>query len=257
VKLVIGYLYPDLMNIYGDTGNIIALKKRAEWRKIEVEVKNISIGDRIPTLHVGTRIDLYFFGGGQDQSQELVAKDLQKKATVLKEEVERGVPLLAICGGYQLLGEYYQPSSGPKLPGIDIFPAYTIAGDNRMIGNIVISSELVVSSAKKSTNHELQTTNLVGFENHSGKTYLKEGATPLGTVKSGFGNNGEDHTEGCVYQNAIGCYMHGSLLPKNPELADWLIKKALEIKYGEEVKLQPLDDSLEKEASRFAINRFS
>ena len=232
------------MNIYGDTGNIIALKKRAEWRGIEVEVKNISIGDRIPTLHVGTRIDLYFFGGGQDQSQELVAKDLQKKATVLKEEVERGVPLLAICGGYQLLGEYYQPSSGPKLPGIDIFPAYTIAGDNRMIGNIVISSQ--------DTNNFL-----VGFENHSGKTYLKEGATPLGTVKSGFGNNGEDHTEGCVYQNAIGCYMHGSLLPKNPELADWLIKKALEIKYGEEVKLQPLDDSLEKEASRFAINRFS
>ena len=232
------------MNIYGDTGNIIALKKRAKWRGIEVEVKNISIGDRIPTLHVGTRIDLYFFGGGQDQSQELVAKDLQKKATVLKEEVERGVPLLAICGGYQLLGEYYQPSSGPKLPGIDIFPAYTIAGDNRMIGNIVISSQ--------DTNNFL-----VGFENHSGKTYLKEGATPLGTVKSGFGNNGEDHTEGCVYQNAIGCYMHGSLLPKNPELADWLIKKALEIKYGEEVKLQPLDDSLEKEASRFAINRFS
>ena len=244
MKLVIGYLYPDLMNIYGDTGNIIALKKRAEWRGIEVEVKNISIGDRIPTLHVGTRIDLYFFGGGQDQSQELVAKDLQKKATVLKEEVERGVPLLAICGGYQLLGEYYQPSSGPKLPGIDIFPAYTIAGDNRMIGNIVISSQ--------DTNNFL-----VGFENHSGKTYLKEGATPLGTVKSGFGNNGEDHTEGCVYQNAIGCYMHGSLLPKNPELADWLLQKALEVKYRKEIKLKPLDDTLENEAHKAAIRRFS
>jgi lipid II isoglutaminyl synthase (glutamine-hydrolysing) len=256
MKLVIGYLYGDLMNIYGDSGNIIALTKRAEWRGIEVEVRNISTGDNLSTKDC----DLFFFGGGQDQAQELVAKDLQKKAKVLKLEVERGIPLLSICGGYQLLGEYYlprlpagkagQPAKGPKLPGIGLFPAYTIAGETRMIGNIVI--ELTSSPVNQLTSQLI-----VGFENHSGKTYLKDGTKPLGTVKSGFGNNGEDHTEGCVYKNAIGCYMHGSLLPKNPTLTDWLIKKALEVKYGEIVELKPLDDTLENEAHKTAIQKFS
>lgn len=238
MKLTIGYLYPDLMNIYGDLGNIIALKKRAEWRGIKVEIKNISIGDKLATKDC----DIFFFGGGQDQAQERVAKDLQKKAKVLKDEVEQGIPLLAICGGYQLLGEYYQPSKGSKLPGIGIFPAYTVAGDKRMIGNIVINGELG---------------SFVGFENHSGKTYLKSGAKPLGTVKSGFGNNGEDGSEGIVYKNAIGCYMHGSLLPKNPTLTDWLIKKALEVKYGKEIELKELDDVLESKAHQEAIQKFS
>ncbi|MBI2017907.1 glutamine amidotransferase [Candidatus Daviesbacteria bacterium] len=242
LKLVIGYLYGDLMNIYGDTGNIIALKKRAEWRGIEVEVKNISIGDRIPTSDVGTRIDLYFFGGGQDQQQELVARDLQKKAGALKSEIERGIPLLSVCGGYQLLGEFYKPHRGPKLPGIGLFPTYTLASYGRMIGNIVIDSMFG---------------DLVGFENHSGKTHLKKGAIPLGLVKKGFGNNGKDKTEGCIYKNAIGCYMHGSLLPKNPKLADWLLKKALEVKYGKEIELKPLDDSLESQAHNCAVKRFS
>ena len=244
MKLTIGYLYGDLMNIYGDTGNIIALKKRCEWRGIKVEVKNISIGDRIPTSEVGTQIDIYFFGGGQDQSQIEVARDLVSsgKGKIIKQEVNRGVPLLAICGGYQLLGEYYQPFKGPKLPGIGIFPAYTVASNQRMIGNIVIDSILG---------------KLVGFENHSGKTYLKKGAQPLGKVISGFGNNGEDKTEGCIYKNAIGCYMHGSLLPKNPQLADWLIQKALDVKYGKEIKLEPVDDTLENQAHIAAIQKFS
>ena len=125
MKLTIGYLYPDLMNIYGDTGNIISLKKRAEWRGIEIEVKNISVGNRIPTRQVGTQIDLYFFGGGQDQQQSLVASDLESsgKGKIIKKKVERGVPLLAICGGYQLLGEYYQPQKAPKLRGVGLFPA--------------------------------------------------------------------------------------------------------------------------------------
>ncbi len=238
MKLIIGYLYGDLMNIYGDTGNIIALKKRCEWRGIDVVVKNIAIGTK---LSKGD-IDLFFFGGGQDQQQELVAKDLEEsaKGKVIKSEVERGIPLLSVCGGYQLLGEYYQPHKGPRLPGIGLFDTYTLAGDKRMIGNIVIESMFG---------------KLVGFENHSGKTYLKKEALPLGLVKKGFGNNGKDRTEGCLYKNAIGCYMHGSLLPKNPKLSDWLIKKALEVKYGKSVDLKPLDDTLENQAHKSAQER--
>lgn len=240
MKLTIGYLYPDLMNIYGDRGNIIALKKRAGWRGTEVEVRPISIGDEMQP----GEIDLYFFGGGQDQQQESVARDLvvSSKGKVIKKDVERGVPLLSVCGGYQLLGEYYQPHSGPKLKGIGLFPTYTIASHQRMIGNIVIESQFG---------------KLVGFENHSGKTYLKPGAKPLGQVIKGFGNNGEDQTEGCIYKNAIGCYMHGSLLPKNPKLTDWLLKKALELKYGKKAELEPLDDSLEDLAHREAVKKFS
>lgn len=244
MKLTIGYLYPDLMNIYGDTGNIIALQKRAEWRGIEVVIKNFSIGD---ILKVG-EIDIFFFGGGQDQAQELVARDLvtSGKGKTIKQEVEKGVPLLSICGGYQLLGEYYQPHEKLKLLGIGIFPAYTVASFDRMIGNIVIAT----------TNNELPTTNnLVGFENHSGKTFLKKDGIPLGKVIKGFGNNGEDQTEGCIYKNAIGTYMHGSLLPKNPELADWLLQKALEIKYNKEIKLEPLDDDLENQAHKAVISK--
>mgnify|MGYP001575014300 CR=1 FL=1 len=228
MKLIIGYLYGDLMNIYGDMGNIIALTKRAQWRGIKVEVKNISIGDQLKR----GECDIFFFGGGQDQAQELVAGDLIKKGSIIKQEVERGVPLLSICGGYQLLGDYYKPHKGPKLQGVGLFPAYTIAGNTRMIGNIVIESQFG---------------KLVGFENHSGKTYLKSGAKPLGKVIKGFGNNDSDKTEGCIYKNAIGCYMHGSLLPKNPALADWLLEKALK------TKLKPLDDTLELEAHEEAI----
>jgi len=242
MKLIIGYLYPDLMNIYGDTGNIICLTKRCEWRDIEVEIKNISIDDSLKEKDC----DIFFFGGGQDQAQSEVAKDVRDKGQVLRKEVERGAPLLSICGGYQLLGEYYQPFEGARLQGVGIFPAYTKASNERMIGNIIIE----ISNFKFQISDSL-----VGFENHSGKTYLKGDAQPLGKVIKGFGNNGEDKTEGCIYKNAIGCYMHGSLLPKNPELADWLIKKALEVKYGKDIELKPLDDELETKAHHFAIKR--
>lgn len=240
MKLTIGYLYGDLMNIYGDTGNIIALKKRAEWRGIDVVIKMFSIGNKLKKEEV----DLFFFGGGQDQQQELVARDLvvSVKGKVIKQEIERGVPLLSICGGYQLLGEYYKPHKGPRLPGVGLFPAYTVASFDRMIGNIIIESMFG---------------KLVGFENHSGKTYLKKGAIPLGMVEKGFGNNGKDKTEGCLYKNAIGCYMHGSLLPKNPKLADWFLKKAFEVKYGKMIELEPLDDTLELQAHQKAVKRFS
>ncbi len=240
LKLKIGYFYGDLMNIYGDTGNTIALKKRAEWRGIKVTIKNFSIEN----IMKQGEADLFFFGGGQDQQQELVARDLGKsgKGKVIKSEIERGIPLLSICGGYQLLGEFYKPHRGPKLPGVGLFPAYTLASHDRMIGNTVIDSMFG---------------DLVGFENHSGKTYLKKEGLPLGMVKKGFGNNGKDKTEGCIYKNAIGCYMHGSLLPKNPKLADWLLKKALELKYGKEIELEPLDDSLESQTHNNAVKRFS
>ncbi len=258
MKIIIGYLYGDLMNIYGDTGNIIALKKRAEWRGIDVKVQNISVGSKqsfsSSKLKKGD-VDIFFFGGGQDQTQELVSTDLIKsgKGKVIKQEIERGVPLLSICGGYQLLGDYYKPArnasasvaggphKGPKLPGIGLFPAYTLASHDRMIGNIIIESMFG---------------KLVGFENHSGKTQLKKNATPLGMVRKGWGNNGKDRTEGCIYKNAIGCYMHGSLLPKNPKLTDWFLQKALEVKYGEEIKLEPLDDTLELRAYSSVIKRF-
>ncbi|MBI2337832.1 glutamine amidotransferase [Candidatus Daviesbacteria bacterium] len=239
MKLIIGYLYGDLMNIYGDTGNITALKKRAEWRGIDVEVK---IKNQKSKIKKG-ECDLYFFGGGQDQAQELVARDLvvSSKGKSIKSEIERGVPLLSVCGGYQLLGDYYKPHKGPKLIGVGLFPVYTEASYDRMIGNIVVESMFG---------------NLVGFENHSGKTYLKKGAIPLGMVTSGFGNNGKDRSEGCIYKNAIGCYMHGSLLPKNPKLADWLLKKALEVKYSKDVDLEPLDDSLELQTHNIAVKKF-
>lgn len=237
MKLIIGYLYPDLMNIYGDTGNIIALEKRAQWRGIKVKIKKISLKEKVKS----GECDIFFFGGGQDQQQEIVAKDLIKKGHIIKQEVERGVPLLSICGGYQLLGEYYKPHNSPKLPGVGLFPAYTVAGNKRMIGNIVIESMFGT---------------LVGFENHSGQTFLKNGATPLGAVIKGFGNNGQDRLEGCVYKNAVGCYIHGSLLPKNPHLADWLLQKALEVKYKKDIELKPLDDSLEIKAHSVAIRRF-
>ncbi len=252
LKITIGYLYPDLMNIYGDTGNIITLKMRAVWRGIEVKVINISIGDNLasrlsgpPAGQAGVNVnpDIYFFGGGQDQQQVEVSKDLQKsnKGKIIKKDIERGIPLLSVCGGYQLLGEYYLPHQGEKLKGIGLFPAYTVASNDRMIGNIVIESAFG---------------ELVGFENHSGKTYLKKGAVPLGMVASGFGNNGSDKTEGCMYKNAIGCYMHGSLLPKNPKLADWLLKKALEVKYKKEIEFSPLDDSIELQAHNKLIKKF-
>ncbi len=270
MKITIGYLYQDLMNIYGDTGNIICLQKRAEWRNIEVNVINISLGAKLNHPSGGIRPDIYFFGGGQDQTQNLVAKDLQSsgKGKFIKAEAERGIPLLSICGGYQLLGDYYQPHGGPRLPGIRLFPAYTVASYDRMIGNIVIQTSVFrrQSSDKKNLKAGspdkigtiLMTDDyLVGFENHSGKTYLKKGATPFGMVIRGYGNNGGDKTEGCIYKNAIGCYMHGSLLPKNPKLADWLLTKALEVKYKQKIELQPLDDDLENLAHNFAVDKFS
>lgn len=244
-KISIGYLYGRTMNLYGDRGNILSLQRRAEWRGIQVSVKEIGIGDRISARD----FDLYFFGGGQDQSQDIVAEDLMSgTGDVLKKEIERGVPLLAICGGYQLLGKYYQPSSGPKIPGVGIFDVYTVAGNKRLVGNL--SLEMEPSLAKEIGGPNT----LVGFENHSGQTYLGNGVKPLGTVLVGSGNNGQDRTEGAVYKNAIGCYLHGSLLPKNPHLADWLLSKALEAS-RQDGYLGKLRDEIEMTAHHLALER--
>lgn len=231
-KLRIGHLYPKLLNIYGDNGNIITLKKRAEWRGIEVNIDDIDTGDSSITEH-----DIYFIGGGQDLQQIEVSKELQIHKEFLTAERDRGAVFLGICGGYQLLGHYYQPHEGNKLMGISLMDAYTVAGHNRFIGNVTVKTEYNF------------TPTLVGFENHSGLTYLQGETQPIGTVVVGNGNNGQDKTEGGRYKNVFGTYMHGSFLPKNPKFADYLLELAL----GE--KLPPLDDTIEDNAHGALINK--
>lgn len=241
MKVNICHLYPDLMNLYGDRGNVIALYRRCLWHGLEARVHPVTTGEVVDF----TGYDLIFIGGGQDREQRLICRDLQEvKGSSLAEAVEAGVTLLSICGGYQLLGEYYRTASGEVLPGLGILDARTEAGRRRMIGNVVVESDLL--PGRKRT--------IVGFENHSGRTYLGPRVRPLGRVLSGFGNNGQDGLEGAVYRNVIGTYLHGSLLPKNPWLTDYLLERALERRYGP-VTLSPLDDSIEERAHRAALNR--
>ncbi|OGY23905.1 MAG: glutamine amidotransferase [Candidatus Woykebacteria bacterium RBG_13_40_7b] len=243
MKLTIGYLYPKLMNTYGDQGNIITLVDRCQRRNLDVEVKEIEINESIPE-----DIDLFFWGGGQDKAQILASEDLKVKGKQLIKSASEGKLFLGICGGYQLLGHYYKPFDGEELKGLGILDVTTVAGNKRMIGNIVIelNSELQISHS------ELRT--LVGFENHSGKTYLGKEAKPLGRILVGGGNNGEDRFEGAYQNKVFGTYLHGPLLPKNPHFADFLIKKALEVKHSS-VDLKTLDDSLEFKAHQTAIER--
>lgn len=233
MELNICHLYPDLLNVYGDIGNILILKYRAEKRGIEVNIDNISLKDEFDA----SKYDIVFFGGGQDYEQSIVAEDLKdNKKEALTEYVESGKVLLAICGGYQLLGKYYTTPDGEKLNGLGILDLYTEGGDTRFIGNTIILNE------------ELNQT-YVGFENHSGRTYIGN-LKPLGKIIKGYGNNGEDGYEGCIYKNTYCTYFHGSLLSKNPELADLLINKALDNKYDnlKYVCLDAIDDTLELKA---------
>ena len=227
LKISIAHLYPKLLNLYGDLGNIITLIKRCEWRGIEVELDEIGIGDEIKEH------DLYFIGGGQDKQQEEVAAELYKHKDFHHSERDKGAVFLGICGGYQLFGHYYQPFDGEKLIGISLMDAYTVAGKKRFIGNVTVETDFLTPSS------------LVGFENHSGLTYVQGDTKPLGTVVVGNGNNGEDKTAGARYKNVFGTYLHGSLLPKNPHFADYLIELALEKRYGKKIKLSKLDDALE------------
>ncbi|KOR24391.1 type 1 glutamine amidotransferase [Clostridium sp. L74] len=240
MELNICHLYPDLLNVYGDIGNILVLKYRAKQRGIKINVSNVSIKDSFPI----DKYDIALFGGGQDYEQAIVSKDMvETKKDDLTEYIEKGKVLLAICGGYQLLGKYYTTPEGEKLDGLNILDIYTEGGDTRFIGNTVIKNE------------EFNET-YVGFENHSGRTYIGD-LKPLGKVITGYGNNGEDKQEGCIYKNTFGTYFHGSLLSKNPELADRLLSIALKNKYGEDIDLEPLDDNLEIKAKEFIINRES
>jgi lipid II isoglutaminyl synthase (glutamine-hydrolysing) len=238
-ELRICHLYPELMNIYGDRGNIIALVQRCHWRGFYAQVTPVSLGDALdPGEH-----DLYFIGGGQDREQILVCEDLSReKGDALRHAVEEGAALLSICGGYQLLGNRFLTYTGEDLSGISLFDVNTVGGDTRFIGNVAVESDLEGAEGE-----------LVGFENHSGRTHLGTGCRPLGRVIKGYGNNGEDGTEGCVYRNAIGTYLHGSLLPKNPRLADWLILRALRRRHDLE-GLPLLDDSLEDAAHRSVLD---
>jgi lipid II isoglutaminyl synthase (glutamine-hydrolysing) len=235
------HLYPDLMSVYGDRGNVLTLVRRAEWRGIAIEVSELTLGDTLDPREA----DLIFFGGGQDREQEVVSPDfLRQKGAAVRAAVEEGAALLSVCGGYQLLGQSYTTVEGQELPGAGLFDVRSVPGPKRHIGNVLIE-----------TNLDGQQRTLVGFENHSGRTYLGHGVQPLGRAVVGAGNNGEDHTEGAVYQGAIGCYLHGSLLPKNPWLADRLLANALKHQHGEPVELQPLDDRLEEEAHQAVAAR--
>ena len=219
--LKIAHLYPKLLNIYGDGGNIITLEKRCEWRGIEVQLDEIDVGDNIKEH------DIYFIGGGQDLQQIEVSKELQKHKEFLTEERDRGAVFLGICGGYQLMGHYYQPHQGERLKGISLLDAYTVAGSKRFIGNVTVETDIVTPNT------------LVGFENHSGLTYLQGETKPIGKMVIGNGNNGVDKTEGARFKNVFGTYMHGSFLPKNAHFADYLIELALN------EKLAPIDDKIE------------
>lgn len=246
-ELTIGWLYPDLMSTYGDRGNIIVLTRRLEWREMGVKVKEITLETSKNEL---SDVDLIFMGGAQDRQQKLVARDfLANKVSVIKEKIEKGIPALLVCAAYQFAGNYYQPYQGEKILGAEIFDLYTVhPGDQakRLIGNITAS---VINPM------ELKGTEIVGFENHGGRTYLGSKMKALARVKRGWGNNGEDGFEGAVYKNSIGSYFHGPILTKNPEIADWLIQKALEIKYQKEVKLAEMNDKLEKDARNFILAR--
>ena len=237
LKLSIAHLYPKHLNLYGDRGNVITLLKRCKWRGIEVDFEEINLGDKIGNH------DLYFIGGGQDKQQEDVAQELFSHKDELLLQRDEGAVFLGICGGYQLFGHYYQPHDKDRLLGISLMDAYTVAGDKRFIGNVTIKTTF------------LEPKTLVGFENHSGLTYLGESVEPLGTVVVGNGNNGKDGFEGARYKNVFGTYLHGSLLPKNPHFADYLIELALEKRYGERITLSPLDDSLEFQAHNSVVGK--
>ena len=243
MELNICHLYPDILNLYGDRGNIITMKRRLEGRGIKVNIDECSIGQPLNA----DKYDIFFIGGGQEFEQEVLLRDLSSgKAQDIRTAVEEEKTFLAICGGYQMLGEYYKTWDGVQLDFIGAIGVHTIGAKERMIGNYMFR-----------TTPESGDTVVVGFENHSGKTYLSEQVAPLGMMLSGNGNNGEDKTEGARYKNVFGTYSHGSLLPKNPVLCDFILQTALNHRYDGAEPLAPLDDTLELNAHRYMQERLS
>ena len=239
--LVVGHLFPDYLNIYADRGNIAVLGRRAAWRGYRLEVRALGAGAEVrPGDH-----DLFYVGGGQDREQALIAPELAALGPALREAFDAGAAFLAVCGGYQLLGRSYRDQSGDELPGIGLLPLQTVAGSQRMIGDVLLECEL--EPGWKET--------LAGFENHAGRTILDPGAEPLGRVVAGFGNDGESGYEGCRLGRAIGTYLHGPLLPRNPWLADWLLAQAIAHRMGDLPAFEPLDDQLEDQAHEISAQR--
>ncbi len=235
------HLYPAEMNIYADRGNIAVLRRRLEWRGLGLVVHEAGIGTSLtPGDH-----DLYYLGGGQDRDQAIVADDLARtKGPALCSAVEDGAALLAVCGGFQLTARGYVAADGFRMPGIGLLDAETVAGPTRLIGDVLIEATLDGRSGE-----------VAGFENHAGRTVLGPGATPFGRVIAGHGNDGRDGTEGATRLRAIGTYLHGPLLPRNPWVADTLLHWALAHRTGETIVLDPLDDALEAESRQVASGR--
>ncbi|OAT85761.1 type 1 glutamine amidotransferase [Desulfotomaculum copahuensis] len=236
--LQICHLYPDLLNLYGDRGNVIAFTRRCRWRGLEVTVRPVNLGEKVDFKEM----DFLFLGGGSDREQNLMAEDLMERAGSLQAAVEDGLVVLAICGGYQLLGRYYRTLEGRTIPGLGLLDFYTEAGRKRLIGNVAVEVELAGEKVR-----------IVGFENHSGQTVLGSTA-PLGRVLAGNGNNGRDGGEGARYKNTFCSYLHGPLLPKNPRLTDHLIRLAMQ-RRGLPGGLAPLDDALEQAAGDVMLHR--
>ena len=238
MKLTIGHLYPDLLNLYGDRGNIQCFRKRLEWRGIEAEVLPFLSGDKIDF----SCLDIVLLGGGSDREQELVCGYLKDIRDDFKQYVEKGGVVLAVCGGYQLLGKYYKTQT-KTIEGLAILDITTEWEPERLVKNIILDSPLFDMP-------------VVGFENHGGRTYIGK-HTPLGKVFFGYGNTGKSGYEGVVYKNVIATYLHGPLLPKNPQVCDYLLKRALKRKYGGDVELAPLADELERSANSYIAERYS
>ena len=232
MKITIGHLYPDLLNLYGDRGNIQCMMKRCQWRGIEAETLEFKLEDEVDF----SKLDIVLLGGGSDREQMIVCKRLQQIQKNFKDYVEDGGVVIAVCGGYQLLGDYYQTDEG-RMEGLHLVKLHTEQKPGRLISNIVLKSDLFDMP-------------VVGFENHAGKTYLSDKLKPFGTVVSGFGNNGEDKTEGLLYKNTFCTYAHGPVLPKNPALADEILKRALK------TDLQPIDDKFENLCHDSLVKKF-
>ena len=236
MELKIAHLYPELLNLYGDKGNIVSLTKRAQWRNIKVSVTEYTIKDEIDFNNT----DILFIGGGSDKEQLVVSKQLSKVKIKVADYVENNGVVVAICGGFQLMGKYYKIKN-ETVEGLGILDMYTEYSESRLTSDVIVETDFLDCP-------------VVGFENHAGRTYINN-HTPLGKVVYGSGNNENDGVEGVIYKNLLGTYLHGPLLPKNPQLCDYIIKKALQNKYGD-VELQDLDDSIEISANNYIVNRF-